>query len=113
MTKTLGSKTLSWGSADGLGEFRQLKMSQAKGDVATASVLSSLAAHAATHVDAPCHFVLVRRGQLNTMAHSTCSWLLPEFSPSGALLTTPWVQEKCSTGGTLENLSLDMLIGEA
>ena len=61
--------------------------------------------------------MLMRRAILSWCADGkgpiVSHWLPPKLSPDGTPLTTPWLQEKCSTGGTLENLSLDTLIGEA
>lgn len=60
LTATIGSQTVNWDSDDGLGDIRELMISQERGDAATASLIKSLPAHTATHVDAPGHFVLVR-----------------------------------------------------
>ena len=104
LSKTLDQRTVSWGATDGLHDIRELRMSQAKGDLATASSIKSLSAHAATHVDAPCHFILVLAcetlPELAAIRNSQCT------EPSGLH------QDRCSTGGTLENLNLDSLIGE-
>lgn len=60
LSAPLGPETVSWGSPDGLGQIRELVISQREGDFATASVIKQIWAHVATHADAPGHFVLAR-----------------------------------------------------
>ena len=49
LTQVVAPDTLAWDSPDGLGQFRQVKASPAKGDAYTASVIT-LPTHEATHV---------------------------------------------------------------
>eukprot|EP00884_Botryococcus_braunii_P020358 jgi/Botrbrau1/7005/Bobra.0165s0034.2 len=53
----LGPESVTWDSAEGLGEFCRLGKSQELGDICNLSVINNLSVHSGTHVDAPSHFV--------------------------------------------------------